>query len=68
MNDTPQPKPTKKLNYKRKIKTPKDINKVSQLTINLKEDHGSRYEPKILTKIGYLVIENRRQLLSKRIS
>jgi len=50
MNDTPQPKPTKKQLYKQKIKTPKDINKVSQLTINLKEDHGSRYEPKILTK------------------
>lgn len=44
------PKLTKKQLFKKKVKAPKDINKVSPLTINLKEDHGSIKEPKILTK------------------
>lgn len=49
-NEEKNPKLTKKQLFKRKLKAPKDISKVSPLTINLKEDHGSSKEPKILTK------------------
>lgn len=49
-NEEKSPKLTKKQLFKRKLKAPKDINKVSPLTVNLKEDHGSSKEPKILTK------------------
>ncbi|KAL6930918.1 hypothetical protein ACO0R3_004042 [Hanseniaspora guilliermondii] len=49
-NEEKNSKLTKKQMFKRKLKPPKDINKVSPLTIDLKEDHGSSKEPKTLTK------------------